>query len=79
MIKRKGQIVPKYLCRSIEKKAQHLVKFGCDVEITGKNIVMLSDGCAITVPSVTHVLKKKRQKTVKGFEAIGVRIVGNVR
>ena len=46
MIKRKGQIFPKYLCRSIEKKAQHLVKFGCDVEITGKKIEMLSSGCA---------------------------------
>lgn len=67
MIKRKGQIVPKYLCRSIEKKAQHLVKFGADVEITGRTIKLLSKGCAIRVPSITHVLKKKRQKTVKGF------------
>jgi len=67
MIKRKGQIVPRYLCKSIEKKAQHLIKFGADVEIIGRKIKVLSDGCAITISSATHVLKKKRQRKVKGF------------
>ena len=76
MMKKKGQIVPKYLCESIEKKAQHIVKFGCDVEIKGKQITALSDGCAIRVPSVTHVLKKKRQRAVKGFNITGVHFIG---
>jgi hypothetical protein len=76
MIKKKGQIVPKYLCESVEKKAQHLVKFGADVEIIGKTIKMLSDGYAIHIPSTTHVLKKKNQKTVKGFNLIDLRIIG---
>lgn len=67
MFKKKGQIVPRYLCESIEKKAQHLVKFGADVEIIGKNIKLLSNGYAILIPTTTHVLKKKNQKTVKGF------------
>lgn len=75
MLKKKGQIVPKYLCKSIEKKAQHLVKFGADVEVTGKTIKILSDGHAIHIPVVTHVLKKKRQKTVKGFVCVGVSVV----
>jgi len=77
MIKRKGQIVPKYLCKSVEKKAQHLVKFGADVIITGREIRLISRGCAIFIPSATHVLKKKRQKTVKGFELHGLTVVGN--
>jgi len=76
MIKKKGQIVPKYLCKSIEKKAQHLVKFGADVEVAGRTIKLLSEGCAICIPSVTHVLKKKQQKTVKGFEFLDVHING---
>jgi hypothetical protein len=76
MIKRKGQIVPKYLCRSIEKKAQHLVKFGADVEITGKTIKMLTDGYAICIPDVKHVLKKKNQRTVKGFVCEGLTLIG---
>lgn len=69
MIKRKGQIVPRYLCESIEPKARHLVKFGCDVEIKGRVIKGLSRGYIITVPfpCVTHVLKKKNQRKVKGF------------
>lgn len=76
MIKLKGQIVPKYLCRSIEKKAQHIIKFGCDVEVIGKTIKMLSEGCCICIPSVTHVQKKKRQKTVKGFVCEGIDLIG---
>lgn len=74
MLKKKGQIVPRYLCKSIEKKAQHLVKFGADVEVTGRTIKLLSDGYAIHIPAVTHVSKKKQQKTVKGFECGGVNI-----
>jgi len=76
MIKKKGQIVPKYLCRSVEKKAQHLVKFGADVEVTGKTIKLLSEGCAIVIPYCQHVLKKKRQRTVKGFVMVGITICG---
>ena len=48
MIKRKGQIVPRYLCKSIEKKAQHLIKFGADVEIIWhkeKNIPADTENC----------------------------------
>ena len=75
MIKKKGQIIPKYLCRSVEKKAQHLVKFGADVEIIGKSIKVLSGDYAIHIPSTTHVLKKKRQRTVKGFALSGVSLI----
>jgi len=74
MIKKKGQIVPRYLCKSIERKAQHLVKFGTDVEIIGKSIRILSGGYAIRVASATHVLKKKRQRKVKGFEISNISV-----
>lgn len=67
MIKRKGQIVPKFICKSIEKKAQHIIKFGTDVEIIGRTIKMLSDGKLIEIPAVKYVLKKKNKKIFKGF------------
>ena len=74
MIKRKGQIVPRYLVKSVERKAQHLVKFGCDVEITGKKIKALSDGCVILIPDVRHVLIKRNKVSVKGFILDGLTI-----
>lgn len=74
MIKRKGQIVPRYLVKSVERKAQHLVKFGCDVEITGKKIKALSVGCVILIPDVSHVLIKRNKVSVKGFIIDGLTI-----
>lgn len=76
IIKRKGQIVPKYLVESVEKKAQHLIKFGADVRIEGRKITALGGGTCIEVPSTTHVLKKKRQRRVKGFDIYDICFVG---
>ncbi len=76
--KKKGQIVPKYLVTSVEKKAQHVIKFGCDVEITGRKITAKSDGCIIYIPNVTHVLKKKRQKTFKGAVIYDLHFIGHI-
>ncbi len=68
MIKKKGSIVPKRFVQAIEKKSQHLIKFGCDVELVGMNkIVALSDGDIICVPSNKYVNTNKNKKTVKGF------------
>lgn len=78
IIKKKGQIVPKYLVTSVEKKAQHVIKFGCDVEITGRKITAKSDGHIIYIPNVTHVLKKKRQRTFKGAVIDNLTFIGNV-
>lgn len=76
--KRKGQIVPKCLIKSVEKKAQHLVVFGCDVEIcrSKKTVKALSEGCILYIPSVNHVLKKRNQVSVKGFLWEGLVITG---
>ena len=76
--KRKGQIVPKCFIKSIEKKAQHIIVFGCDVEIcrASKTVRALTDGCIFYVPATTHVLKKKNQVTVKGFSVDGVSVTG---
>ncbi|MFT5709309.1 MAG: hypothetical protein ACI9ES_003617 [Oceanospirillaceae bacterium] len=73
---KKGQIVPRYLVQSVEPKARHLIKFGADVQVFGRKIIMLSKGCAIYLPATTHVLKKKRQKTVKGFVFVDLSVVG---
>lgn len=66
-LKKKGQIVPKRFVKAIEKKSQHIVKFGCDVEIVGNTIYMLSDGCAIHIPYVKYCNAKKNKRIVKGF------------
>ena len=35
---KKGQIVPRYLVRCKRRKTQHLVKFGSDVEVCGREV-----------------------------------------
>lgn len=68
IIKKKGSIVPKRFVKAIEKKSQHLVTFGCDVELVGLNgIFALTDGDIICVPSTKYVNTNKNKKTVKGF------------
>jgi hypothetical protein len=42
MIKRKGQIVPRYLIQTQRRRHGHLVTFGCDVEISEGVITPLS-------------------------------------
>ena len=68
MIKKKGQIVPKYLVKAVEKKSQHLVKFGCDVEIEGRTLTALDGGTAIIIPEVKYCNMKKNKRLVKGFD-----------
>lgn len=68
MIKKKGSIVPKNLVRSIEKKAQHLVKFGCDCEVINDRVYPITDGNVFVIPSTTHVRIKKGKRKVKGFD-----------
>lgn len=67
--KRKGQIVPRWLVKSVEKKAQHLITFGADVEICRgkKSVKVLSEGCAFYIPCKKYVLEKKTRRRVKGF------------
>ena len=76
--KRKGQIVPKCFIKSIEKKAQHIIVFGCDVGIcmASKTLKALTGGCIFYIPNLTHVLKKKNQVTVKGFSIGKVGVTG---
>tara|TARA_R110002020_G_scaffold471194_1_gene698038 strand:+ start:395 stop:709 length:315 start_codon:yes stop_codon:yes gene_type:complete len=74
MIKRKGQIVPKSIIRAVEKKSQHLLKFGCDCEVINNKVYPLQDGFIFTIPDIKHVLKKKNQRTVKGFDCKAVSI-----
>ncbi|NOS39036.1 MULTISPECIES: hypothetical protein [Bacteria] len=76
MLKRKGQIVPKYLVKSVEKKAQHLVKFGCDVEINGRTLTAINGGVCIVIPEVKYCNMKKNKRTVKGFNFDGISFVG---
>jgi hypothetical protein len=42
MIKRKGQIVPRYLIPTQRRRHSHLVTFGCDVEISEGIVTALS-------------------------------------
>jgi hypothetical protein len=76
MIKKKGQIVPRYLVTCGEPKSRHLVTFGADVMLEGRKITMLTEGSAIVIPHMTHVQKKKRQRTVKGFVIKDITVCG---
>lgn len=46
---KKGQIVPKRLgiCKFAKSRYQHTCVFGADVEVDGRTIKVVSDGCAI--------------------------------
>ena len=55
MIYRKGQIVPRRLVRCKSQKTQYMIKFGADVEIKGRSIQMLSDGCALTIEGKGYI------------------------
>lgn len=59
--------MPKWIVRAIEKKSQHVIKFGCDVriDVSRRHITQLSHGSIIVIPYVTHVLKKKSKKLGK--------------
>ena len=76
MKKNKGQIVPRYLVDAIEPKSRHLVKFGCDVEITGRTIKATSKGgYIIEIPDIRKVSNGRR--TVKGFNFSHCNFDGN--
>lgn len=74
MIKRKGQIIPKSICRSIEKKAQHLLVFNCDVNVINGVVTPLAGNeleTCIIYPKQKYVLKRKQNRTFKGINFIG--------
>ena len=78
MIKRKGQIVPRFIAKAVEKKSQHLLTFGCDVEINhlNKEVRQLTDGSIFRIPSNKYILQKKNKKTVKGFYFSFIKVIG---
>lgn len=76
MIKRKGQIVPKYLVKAFEKKAQHLIKFGCDVEIIGRTVKSINGGVGMILPDVKYCNLNKNKRLVKGFLFNGIDFQG---
>ena len=53
---KKGQIVPRRLRLAVtdDRKAQHRILFGCDVEVEGRKVTALSDGSAFYVRRVTR-------------------------
>lgn len=65
MIKRKGQIVPRWLVKS-KNKFSHTVRFGCDVEICGRKIKALSEGSVIELTKAYVGGKNKPKCYVKG-------------
>lgn len=73
MIKNKGQIVPKRLIRAVEKKSQHLVKFGCKCEVINNKVIALEPGPMLVVPSVKYCNTKKNKRRTKGY-IVGKRV-----
>lgn len=69
MIKRKGQIVPKYFFESIHKKSRHLFTFGCDVEIDGRSITAISKGKSVISISGNKYVDTNRRKRIPRYGA----------
>lgn len=69
-----GHIVPRWCGIKVDdRKAQHWIKFGVDVEVCIKDgitkIYPLSDGCVIEVPfSITRKMNNGTKK-ISGFKA----------
>ncbi|QZI90345.1 hypothetical protein MYOV003v1_p0021 [Vibrio phage 207E48.1] len=57
---KKGSIVPKYLMRTIDKKQQHVLKFGCDVLVENRRLTPQTEGSIFVVPYVTHTTHRRR-------------------
>lgn len=57
---KKGQMVPRRLGLVLAtiRKAQHCIKFGCDVEIDGNTVRQLSSGSVFVMPAtITRRMK----------------------
>ena len=52
---KKGQCVPRWLVRVERKKFQHRIKFGCDVELIGKRVLMLNEGSGFYIANTKNV------------------------
>lgn len=65
IFKKKGSIIPKRFMASVEKKGQHVLKFGCDIKIVGNTIYPLTQGCVFVVPYAKYVNLKKNKGTNK--------------
>ena len=66
-IKNKGSIVPKRLVQAGEKKSQHLIKFGCKVEVINNKVTALEDGDIFVLNGEKYCNLKKNKRIVKGF------------
>jgi len=77
MIKKKGDIVPKYLLRG-SRGGQHLARFGCDVEIVGKRVTALTEGNIIEIPRSSYKKRKNRNKSKRNvtFTCGGIQFFG---
>lgn len=52
---KKGQCVPRWLVRVDRKKFQHKLKFGCDVELVGKCVFMLTEGSGFFIENAKGI------------------------
>lgn len=74
----KGTIVPRRLVRCRSRKTQHLWTFGADVDVTGREIKMLSDGAAIVCSHKGFVGGKHGKPKIINIAHIhGICIIGN--
>lgn len=73
---KKGQIVPRFLVKCSDRKAQHLVKFGCDVEVYGKTIEAITYGSVFELPCTLRRKMKNGTKKRVAFNFIGLYIKG---
>lgn len=77
----KGKIIPRSLIKTKHRKAQHNLKFGCDVDVIGKKIIALTDGYIFDIPLVVFAVRKNgtKQKSHTHIEGLDIVGLGNNR
>lgn len=66
MIKRKGQIIPRRIISAMSKRYQHLITFGCDVEIDGNNVTAINGGAMLYYTNRKYVRRPSKTTIIKG-------------
>lgn len=72
---RQGSVIPRALVRSSDRKAQHNIKFGADVEVDGRSINAISNGTVICIGKMVRRMNngtyKKCHVSMTGLQIVG--------
>ena len=71
-----GQIVPRWLIKASDRKAQHYIKFGCDVEVySDHKVVATGPGSVFMIRDIYRTMKNGSRKRAHAILSY-IRVVG---